>query len=777
MATDSRPPDSLTEKPQKPGTGASSLKLDRRKFLIGGGAAAGLIIAWGVWPRTYSPNISAADNEQIFGAFLKIADSGQVTVIVPQSEMGQGVYTVLPQILADELGADWRTVAVEPAPINPLYANTVLAKQWAETLVPAGRARLAKTDMAQWLAASSAVRESFIVTADSTAVAAFGDGFREAGAAARVLLSKAAAKKWDVAWETCEVENGIVSNGDRSFRFGELITDALKEDLLDPIPLRSSPANNLVGQDVPRLDLPAKLDGSANYAGDIRLPDMVYASIRKGPIGDTVLKSFNRDGAKGIRGLIDVIENKRWIAVTATNWWAANRALDKLAPVFETTGLLPDSDKMDSALTEALKPDSGKETPGVRFASRGDNPAAFAEHAVVRSYYQADPAVHAPIETRTATANYREGRLELWLATQAPVAAARSAADALGIATDNVTIYPMLAGGSFGRNLDSDIARQAAIIAEQVGRPVQLIWSRSEDIMHGHYRAPAHARIEAAVDKAGRPKALQVKIAAPPAAREQSKRLFDGMDEIAALQGSIGEADTMAVSGADIPYKIENFTLDHHPAYVGAPTGNWRSNADSYNAFFVESFIDELAARAKIEPLSYRMGMLSGEPRLARCLTGVAAMAGWDGGIDGSGMGIACHAMNGGYIAVVASAKRGERGLDVQRISATVDVGRLIHPDIARQQIEGGLIFGMAMAMGASTRFEDGVPQAGRLADLSLPRLADVPPVQIEFIRSDEDPVGVEELGVPAIAPAIANALFSATGVRFRNLPFFSEAS
>jgi isoquinoline 1-oxidoreductase beta subunit len=762
----------MTADPESEQVEESASGFNRRKFLIGGAAGVGLVVAWAVWPRSYEPNVAATENEQVFGAFLKISEDGQVIVVVPQSEMGQGVYTVLPQILADELGADWRTVAVEPAPINPLYSNGLLAEQWAESLMPAGAGKLAKNAALQWITQNVTLRDQFMMTADSTSIPAFAGRFREAGAAARVLLTKAAADRWDVAWETCTVENGVISSGDKKLRFGELVREAALLPLPDPVPLRPAGEGNLIGQDVPRLDLPSKLDGSANFAGDIRLPDMVFAAIRQGPIGETRLKSFKRGGASKITGFIDVVDGGTWIAAVATNWWAANRALDKMSPVFETKGFMADSDKIDTALREALE-----DGPGIRFVSRGDTNGVFDDDNIYRARYHADAALHAPIETRTATAEYKDGGLELWMATQAPVAAVQTAARALGISQDRVTLYPMLSGGSFDRNLDNDIAGQVALIAKQMGRPVQLVWSRAEDMMHDHYRAPSQARFDAAMAKAGRLEALQIKIAAPPSAREQVKRLFDGMDRVEAMQSTIGEADIKAVDGLEVPYDIPNLTVDHHSAFVGVPTGNWRSNAHSSNIFYLESFIDELAAKAGIEPLSFRMQMMNNQPRLARCLTGVAAMAGWDGGLDSSGQGIACHSMHGGHIAVIVSASRGTSGMEVRRISATVDIGRIIHPDIARQQIEGGIVFGLAMALGSATRFQNGLPTARRLSDLSLPRLAEIPPIQIEFLRSDEEPVGYEELGVPAVAPAVANALFSATGTRFRQLPLFGEVS
>ena len=267
---------------------------------------------------------------------------------------------------------------------------------------------------------------------------------------------------------------------------------------------------------------------------------------------------------------------------------------------------------------------------------------------------------------------------------------------------------------------------------------------------------------------------MAIRIAVPPFAREQVARL-KGASAVEALVSVRDDHDPLAIDGAWPPYAIPNLTVDHFPVHLPLPSGLWRGNAHSYTAFFVESFVNELAAAAGVEPLSYRMQMLTGQTRLARCLTGVAALAGWDGGSGASGKGIACHSMYGSHIAVIASARTDESGVRVDRVSAVVDCGRLINPEIARQQIEGGIIFGLAQALGSATEYENGLPVARRLRDIDLPILSDIPEIDVEFIRSEEEPGGVSELGVPAVAPAISNALFSAAGIKLRELPLLSR--
>jgi isoquinoline 1-oxidoreductase subunit beta len=746
--------------------------LTRRRLLIGGGIGAGLLIAWGLWPRRYVPNLLAAKGEHLLNGWLKISEDGKVIVAAPQSEMGQGVHTLLAQIVAGELGADWRTVAVQPVAANPIFANQLLAREWAPAFVNSYLDAKAWGKTAENIIDTLATRNDFVATAGSSSVRQFEQACREAGAAARMLLCRAAAARWETNWESCDTDQGFVTFEKRKLEFAELAVEAAALPAPDPVILRASPLNHLSGRDAPRLDAAAKVDGSINFAADIRLPDMLYASVRAGPIGSNRVKSIKRDRIKGVAGLIDVLQTDNWVGVLATNWWAANQALDLLQPVFVTTGQLADSGKMAQALDAALS--KGAPTDIYNIGSVTATLDKSAGTRVFKSRYTVAPAVHAPIETRSATADYRDGRLRLWMASQAPAAACQAAADAIGISPDNVIVIPVMAGGSFGRNLDSQIAAQVAILAKHAGRPVQLTWSRPEEFMRDTFRAPAAAMMTGTIDTAGRVMGLSAKIATPAAARETVRRL-NGEETNAARVAARGEFDVLAVEGAIPPYAIANVNVQHVPVSMPIPTGRWRGNAHSYTAFFTECFIDELAHAAGMEPLSYRMQMLVGQTRLAKCLTGVAAMAGWNGGAAGSGRGIACHSLRGSHIALVATAKTGETGVRVESISAMVDCGRIINPDIARQQIEGGIVFGLAQALGASTEFERGLPLATRLREIDLPILADIPEIIVEFVRSDEAPGGTGEVGVPPVAPAIANALFSASGLRLRELPLLSK--
>lgn len=727
--------------------------ISRRGVLVGGGAGVGLVVAWAMWPREHRPNLAASPGEAVFGAWLKIGEDGHVTVAVPQAEHGQGIWTTLAQVVADELGADWRTVGVEPAPLNPLYGNPLGLSELLEGM---------STGV-------SAANPAPVLTAGSSSIRQFERPAREAAASARALLCMAAAARWDADWRACRTEAGFVVHEGKRLRFAELAADAAGLTPPDPPPVGGAGAGTLTGRDVARLDAPAKVDGSVGFAGDVRLPGMVHAAIRRGPIGDSRLVGVDRAAADRVRGVLAVVENPRWAAVAATTWWAANKALEAMRPRFETRGRVVDDASIGRALDAAL------DGPGRRIAEAGDVGEAFRGGRLVTATYRAAAGLHAAVETPSAAASFTNDRLELWLPTQAPGAAQAAAARAAGLSEGAVLVHPMQIGGSVGQGLDTDAAEQAAVLAVRLRRPVSLVWSRGEATAQDRYRAPAVARMAARLGGGGAILGWQAKIASPATGAGLARALVPGLGTEAALR--LAPADRYSAGGAAPPYRLPAYAIDHHPADTGLPTGHFRGGAHGLTCFFTECFLDELAHAGVTEPVSFRIGMLGREPRLARCLSTAASLGGWEGGVPGSGQGIACHAFRGSYIAVMAEARSGPGGRPaVDRLVAAVDCGRAINPDVVRQQVEGGLIVGLAQALGASTGFTRGRADARGFGEAWLPRLADTPDITVELISSNEAPGGVGELGVPPVAPAIANALHAATGFRIRSLPLSSGA-
>ena len=754
--------------------------VDRRRLLVGAAVGGGLLVGWRLLPRSYPLPIPAAEGESVFDAWLRIGKDGTVIVAVPQLEMGQGISTILPQIVAMELGADWRHVAAQPVPVSESFINAPLAARWAEMWMPLAPSLAEAPDGA--LARYWATSDRFTATADGTSLAAYEPSARAAAASARCLLAMAAARRWGVDWQACEAADSHIRHGTNRASFAELAEDAAKLRPPSPPPLRArAPADELGAVPAPlypRLDSAPKLTGSWQFAGDVRLPDMLYAAIRHAPRGAKAkLGAYDASRARGIAGFLRLVAGEDWLAAVASDWWAAERALSTIAPHFETH-LPADSTIIEAALDKGLKDGAAH-----RMAALGDADALLVGPATMTRRYDVAPALHATSETATATAHVHDRgwlghRVELWVATQAPERTRVAVAHALGIGLHDVVLYPLPAGGSFDARLETPQAIEAALISREAGRPVQLIWSRWQEHVATPPRAPVAAVMTARTDPEGGIAAWRARIAAPATTLEQGRRLLQGQTPGAAMAAQ-DKPDPLMLEGAMVPYAIPALAVDHVPVAIGLPTGRQRGNAHGFGAFFTECFIDELAVSQAREPLSYRMAMLAGDTRLAQCLQRVSALAAWNGGHDSSGQGLACYRMGdvatGGCIAAVATARRGDNGVRVDKISAVVDIGRIINLDIARQQIEGGLIFGLGLALGASTAYAQGLPVNGRLADLGLPGIGDCPALEVEFIASAANPVDPGELGVAVAPPAIANALFSATGVRFRRLPLASE--
>jgi len=753
------------------------MELSRRQLLVGAALGGGLVVAWGLRSRPWPLPLPPGEGEVAFDAWIRVGRDGAVTVSVPQLEMGQGIGTQLAQIAALELGADWRQMGVVFAPVSEIFANAPLAARWAELWLPMASENGVPAD--NWLARHWAEAHRFTATADGLSLAAYEMPVRHAAAGARALLVKAAARRWGVNAQDCTVSAGLVRHGQQSLTFGALAQEASGLTLPDRLPLGPPPAENPARlpsgstPPFPRLDLPAKLDGGWMFAGDVRLPDMVFAAIRHAPVGEAAhLAGHDARAAKGIGGFLKLVEGPDWLAAVATNSWAAEQALAAVAPRFSVHRPI-NAEKVDGALDTALK--AAIKQGGQPIAGQGDVAGLLGSKPPYSQRYDAAAAIAAPLETASAVARLRDGVCEIWVASQAPEQTRRAVAKALDITVEHVVLYPLAAGGSFDARLECPHAVEAALIARETGKPVLLTYTRWQEAVTAIHRPPLAAQIEARVDQTGTIAAWRLRVAMPSAAREFGARLLQGASRAEAMaHHQSAHADPLAMEGFVPPYSFA-LAIEQAPVSVGLPTGRLRGNGHALGAFITESFVDEIAAAQGREPLSYRMAMLENDPRLAACLQRVSALANWNGGHDASGQGIACHRIRGGCIAAVVTARRGDEGVAVDRIVAVADIGRIVNVDIARQQIEGGLVYGIGLALGSAPVWNGGLPTGARLGALNLPLLTNCPEVEVDLIASTADPEDPGELGVAVAAPAIANALFSATGLRLRRLPLGSE--
>ncbi|HEY4069989.1 MAG TPA: molybdopterin cofactor-binding domain-containing protein [Sphingomicrobium sp.] len=694
------------------------MKADRRTVLIGGGAGIGLIVAFLAWPRHMRSELAAEKGEEAFGNFIKIARNGRITVAVPQVETGQGIWTALPQIVADELGAAWDTIAVEPAPLTRAYANP-LAKEES------------------WPAESR-------ITADSTSVRAFEPVLRHAAAVARAMLVGAAADRWNVDAKDCETADSFVMNRGRTFTFGELAEEAADRTPPSDPPLRQETKGRLIGQSIPRLDGPAKADGSWRFAGDVRLPDMLFAAVRLAPPGGRLI-SYSADPVHS-RGAYHFTVRDKWIAVIAQSWWLAELILRTVNPKF--SGERTQADMRRSFEKALATGDSDS------WFSRGDYDAMIRGSRPLAATYYVAPSQHLDLEPLTATARVGAGGIEVWTATQAPSFLARGQ-----------ILYPMPPGGPAGRAMEAEAVPIAIDLARQLKRPVQVTLSQSSSQNHDPVASGALARMTALPGAGGITAAWAARIATTDGLGSALARLDGGK--------STGKLGPGVLDGATPPYSIPNVKIDAVKAHLPFTAGYMRGSPQREITFFTESFIDELAHAAGLEPLAFRMSMLGENGRLARCLQGAARRAQWDGGGLGSTMGIAGCSAFGSHIGLVASASiGGDQRVKVDRLVAAVDCGRAVNRGLVAQQIEAGLIWALAQATVPSPEWAAGMPRARPIGGLGLRRLGETPQIVVEIVPSSDPPGGVSGLGTTVLAPAVANAIHAATRRRMRSLPF-----
>ena len=679
--------------------------IDRRTLLIGGGVGVGLIVAFAAWPRKAGSALTAAKGERVFGHYLKIGIDGRVTVAVPQAETGQGAWTGLAQIAADELGAAWEQVAVEPAPAATVYANAMLK----------GR-----------------------VTAGATSVRAFELPLREAGAMARDLLVRAAADCWGVDPAECDAADGFVIRGAERLGFGQLAEAAAGLEPGEPR-LRRAGSGRLVGQSLARLDLPAKSDGSLRYAADIRLPGMLFASVRIAPPGGR-LKGFSRVAAEKVTGLKQLLATEGWLAAVGETWWAAEQALVAASARF--TGLADaNGDAIDAALENALE--SGDRQS---LFERGDYVDTVGKARALAATYTIAAAEHRSLEPMCATVRLSGGRLELWAPVQDFDSAMAAATKAAGLAAGAVTLYPMPVGDPSGAGMAVGAIPIAVELARRVGKPVQLTvptkGSRNQDRMRG-----------------------------PMVARMTALPSPDG--GLAAWSARFVTAAGIDLPGAAAPYAVPAMRIEQVAADLPIATGYMRGGSEALTAFATESFIDELARKAGADPFSFRMGLLGGNVRLAKVLNAVVTLGRWDGGASGSRMGLAAASAFGSHIALLAEAGIGaDQQIAVERLVAVVDCGRAINPGLVKQQVEGSLIEALSLATSDAPDIVAGMPVAHPLRAAGLTGVARVPTIIVEIAPSRAAPGGVSGLGHVVLAAAVANALAAGTGRRLRDLPF-----
>ena len=698
------------------------MNIDRRTLLVGGGVGVGLIVGYALWPAGLHSDLATGPREQAFGNYIKIARDGRVTVAVPQAETGQGVWTALPQIVADELGAAWESIAVEPAPLTKAYANPLAKEEgWPEGIR---------------------------ITAGSTSVRAFEQPMRVAAATARTMLIGAAADRWNVNPEDCDAADGFVLNRGRTLTFGELAEEAAGRSPTHAAQLRQSAKGRLAGQALQRLDGPAKCDGSLRFAADVRLPGMLFASVRLAPPGGR-LRALDREAIKGAPGVRHVAARDSWVAVVADSWWAAERALKASDAVF--AGSRGPGD-MRSLFEEALANGDGEQ-----WFARGDYQSTVQGSRPLAATYFVAPSQHLGIEPVGATARLSGNDVELWAAAQAPVLARSNA----GVAA----LYPMPIGEPSGRTMEAGATPIAVALAREMKRPVQVMFSQSASQNLDRPSGGAMARMTALPGSGGLTAAWQMRVATADGLGDALARLQDNSPD-----GKLGRS---ALDGSVPPYSIPHVRVEGVKTDLPFAAGYMRGSPQRELSFFTESFIDEMARAGGMEPLAFRMSMLGEDPRLARCLQGAARLAQWDGGAPGSSMGIAGCSAFGSHIGLVASASIGpDQRVKVHRLAAAVDCGRVVNSGIVQQQVEAGLIWALAQATVLKPEWVAGMPRARPLGGIGLPRIADMPEIAIELIPSSDAPGGVSGLGTTVLAPAVANAIFAATGKRMRSLPF-----
>ncbi len=701
-------------------------QVTRRAFLETAGAAgAGLVISFYLPSglRFRSPTAGPfAPN-----AWLRIGEDESVLVIVDRSEMGQGVTTALPMLLAEELEADWSRIRIEFAPADKAYTNPMFGMQG---------------------------------TGGSTSVRAAYTPLRKAGAAARELLVAAAAQTWGVEKAECRAERGAVvhARSKRRLTYGKLVTKAATLGAPPDVPLKDPKDWKILGTRVRRLDTPPKVDGSAQFGIDVKVPGMLVAVVARSPVFGGKVTSFDAAKAKAVPGVRQVVQISSGVAVVADGYWPAKKGRDALAVTWDEG---PTASVSSATIAQLFGQRAEQAGAVARHAGDPDGTLGSAP-AKVDAVYDLPFLAHATMEPMNCTAHVRADGVDIWAPTQFQTGAQGFGAKIGGVTPDKVKVHTTYLGGGFGRRFELDFIQEALETSKAVGAPVKVIWSREDDIRNAQYRPANHHRMRAGLDANGQPVAWTHRIVAPSImARVFPDTVKNGLDE-EAVEGGVG-----------MPYAIPNVHVDYLLTDTGIPVGFWRSVNNSYNAFAVESFIDELAHAAKKDPYEYRRDLLGKAPRHLGALNLAASKAGWGTAPPaGRARGIAVYKSFESYVAEVAEVSVASDGaVKVHRVVCAVDCGPVVNPSIVEAQMESAIVYGLTAALYGEIAIEGGRVKQSNFHDYQMLRLAEMPKVEVYIVPSTDAQGGVGEPGTPPIAPAVANAIFAATGKRIRKLP------
>lgn len=750
----------------------------RRTFLLTGlGATGALILGWSLTPPRQRLRAGALPSLEpghvVLNGWLAIAPDDTVSIITPKSEMGQGIHTALAMIVAEELDCDWSRVRTVPAPIDRVY-NNVAAIVDGLPLHPDDM-EAAPARALRWLAAKAAREVGMMMTSASSSVRDVWDVARDAGATARAQLLAAAALRWNLPVSDLRTERGLVIAGDRRLRYGELLGEATTQRPAQVS--RKDPSRfTLIGHDQRRLDAQDAATGQLRFGMD-ELPDGTrYSAVAMPPVLGSRPRVYDGAAARarpGVRAVVALPGSEYGdtpgVAVIADSWWQAEQALSALNVQWtDSPHVALSSDGIRSTLRSVARSDAG-----LPHRFRGDaNAALQAAHAVHEASYEVPYLAHATMEPPNATVLVTDAQVSVWTGTQLPDVARRAVAQVLQRAEREVVLHQRRLGGGFGRRLEADIVAQAARVAAALpGTPVCTIWSRRDDLQHDIYRPACAAVLRAGLDASGRPTAITAQTASQSPFKAYSRRI--------GFAWTARTPDRTAAEGLwDQPYEWPALRVGHRELDFAVPVGLWRSVGHSHHAFFLESFIDELAERAGSDPLQYRLDLLRAHPRATRVLTTAAREAGWSDAPmrapDGrpAAMGLALHQAFDTVVAQVATVSlSAERRVRVHRVVMAVDCGLAVHPDGVRQQMEGAVIFGLSAALHGEVRIVQGRVMTGNFHEYPLLSMRDTPSIDVHILPSAEPPAGVGEPGLPPVAPAVANAIARLTGERLRSLP------